>query len=60
MSAEVCSPIDASLNVVAICDAIVCDESKMLLRDLRAVADDHGHGHRLAERPAEAEDHARR
>ena len=30
ISADVCSPIEASLNVVAICEAMVCELSKML------------------------------
>ena len=46
----------ASLNVVAIFEAIVWVWSNRRLRDRVPVADDHRHRHRLAERPAETED----
>ena len=56
MRLDTCSALVASLKVVAILDAIVCDGSNRDVGIVRGVADDHGHGHRLAERAAEAED----
>ena len=56
ISAEVWRPTDASLNVVAICDEIVWPWSNRRVGICGLVADDHRHGHRLAERPAQAQD----
>ena len=50
----------ASVNSLAMTAAIVYCGAKSDSRDLRRVADHHRHGHRLAERAAEAEHDRRR